>query len=243
MKVGPNFHLPRGPVISLEQMENTLNRLTGELVENSPFFKAWTKVHVDREVSWKFLASFDSLVKSFPVLIAAGTARMEDEFSRTVLAVNLFQECGEGDATRTHHAIYRKFLSTAGINVSDLFENDFAAEWRRQLSDYIRNVKSVGSVIGALAAGEFLAQPALGRIYPLLKDHYPHADQEYFTKHLNLEAEHVREITELIARQASGNKEWDEVLAGFKFGLSVWETYFNQLALFLVGKRSGVGVD
>ncbi len=94
-----------------------------------------------------------------------------------------------------------------------------------------------------MAAGEFLAQPALGHIYPLLKAHYPQADQEYFTKHLDLEAEHVREVTELISRQASGDKEWDAVLEGFQYGLSVWGTYFDQLALFLAEKRSSAGAD
>jgi pyrroloquinoline quinone (PQQ) biosynthesis protein C len=210
----------------------TLSQLVEELVVRSPFFRTWKPDLVDIAISKKFLISFDSLVKSFPSLIAAGTARMTDEESRTVLAVNLYQECGEGDTTRTHHAIYRKFLATAGIDVSNIQENDFARDWRNRLFDYINQTGTVGEAIGALAAGEFLAQPALGRIYPLLKAHYPQADQEYFTKHLELETEHVREITDLIFRQDGG-----QVLSGFTFGLSVWETYFNHLALFTAEKQ------
>jgi pyrroloquinoline quinone (PQQ) biosynthesis protein C len=219
-----------------KDITNTLNGLVEGLVENSPFFLSWKPDLVDLAISRKFLVSFDSLVKTFPALIAAGTARMTDEESRTVLAVNLYQECGEGDITRTHHAIYRKFLATAGINVSNIRENDFARNWRNRLSEYINKTGSIGEAIGALAAGEFLAQPALGRIYAILKAHYPQADQEYFTKHLELETEHVREITELISKQNSG-----EVLSGFKFGLSIWEAYFNQLTEFICGKQSVVG--
>ena len=221
---------------SEKDITNTLNKLVEALVVNSPFFHSWKPDLVEIAISKKFLVSFDSLVKSFPALIAAGAARMTDEESRTVLAVNLYQECGEGDITRTHHAIYRKFLATAGIEASNIKENDFARDWRNRLSGYINQTGSVGEVIGALAAGEFLAQPALGRIYPMLKAHYPKADQEYFTKHLELETEHVREITGLISRQ-----DGREVLSGFKFGLSVWETYFNQLAEFIVEKESVVG--
>ena len=157
---------------------------------------------------------------------------MEDEESRAVLAVNLYQECGEGDVTRTHHAIYRKFLSTAGIDASAITENTFAAEWRNRLFEYLQKAPT-GAVIGALAAGEFLAQPALGRIYPILKNHYPEADQEYFTKHLDLETEHVEEITAIIARQSEADGGTEEVLEGFKFGLTVWEAYFDKLTKHL----------
>ena len=218
------------------KISDTLSQLVEELVERSPFFRSWKPDIVDLAISRKFLLSFDSLVKSFPALIAAGAARMTDEESRTVLAVNLYQECGEGDITRTHHAIYRKFLATAGIDVSSIQENDFARDWRNRLSEYINKTASVGEAIGALAAGEFLAQPALGRIYPILKAHYLQADQEYFTKHLELETEHVREITVLISRQDDR-----EVLSGFKVGLSEWETYFDQLAEFICEKQSVVG--
>ncbi len=123
-------------------------------------------------MSEKFLVTFDAR-KSFPALIAAGTARTTNEEARTVLAVNLYQECGEGDLGRTHYAIYRKFLLTAGIDLSSITENGFASEWRIRLSDYIKNAESPGAVLGALAAGEYLAQPALTRIYSVLKPHFP----------------------------------------------------------------------
>ncbi len=213
-----------------EEIKNTLNRLIDEFVDQSPFFKFWKSGNVDAGISKRFLGSFDALVKSFPSLIAAGASRMKDEESRMVLAVNLYQECGEGDVQRTHYAIYRKFLATAGINLSSITENGFASEWRDSLSEYLQTANT-GAVLGALAAGEFLAQPALGRIYPILKNHFPDADQEYFTQHLDLETEHVEEITALIARQEGG---FEEVVEGFKFGLSAWGAYFESLTEYLI---------
>src|SRR5579883_3100297 len=156
-------------MVQKTEIVTTLNALIDDFMGRSSFFKFWTPEKVRPSVSKRFLVSFDGLVKSFPSLIAQGASRMEDEISRTVLAVNLFQECGEGDVTRTHHAIYRKFLATAGIELSTITENDFAVEWRNRLSGYLQN-SSVNAALGALAAGEFLAQPALGRIYPILKD-------------------------------------------------------------------------
>lgn len=211
-----------------------LDRLTDELIERSPFFQFWASSSLDAATAKKFLLSFDPLVKSFPSLIAAGASRMEDETARTVLAVNLYQECGEGDITRSHHAIYRKFLSTAGIDTTSLRESPFAEQWRTRLLDYLQQAET-GSVLGALAAGEFLAQPALGRLYPALKGFYPGADQEYFTKHLELETEHVEEITGIILRHAEANGGAESILAGFRFGLSVWETYFEHLSYHLAG--------
>jgi pyrroloquinoline quinone (PQQ) biosynthesis protein C len=184
----------------------------------------------------KFLATFDSLVKSFPGLIAAGAARMEDEESRATLAVNLYQECGEGDATRSHHAIYRKFLATAGIQVSAIEEQAFTAEWREKLTEYIQ-VSEPQAVLGALAAGEFLAQPVLTKTFSVIQPLYPNADTEYFTYHLQLEENHVQEITETIVKSVGNSGGFEEIVAGFKFGLSVWENYFGHLTEFIAEKQ------
>lgn len=216
------------------QIQNSLTQLVDDFISRSSFFAYWKPVNIGPDVSKRFLVSFDALVRSFPALIALGAARMEDEESRVVLAVNLFQESGEGDMSRTHHAIYRKFLTTSGIALSDIEENGFATEWRNRLAEYLQSTPT-GAVIGALAAGEFLAQPALSRIYPILQNHYPQADQEYFTKHLTLETEHVEEITTIISRQNGG---FGEVVEGFKYGLSVWGTYFDKLTEHLNQKTS-----
>ncbi len=220
-------------MISEEKIKHDLDGLIETFMKNCPFFVIWKEGLIDRTMCGKFLVTFDALVKSFPALIAAGAARMTDEESRSVLAVNLYQECGEGDTRRTHYAIYRKFLSTAGIDLSTISENDFASEWRTCLSNYIKNAESAGTVLGALAAGEYLAQPALTHIYKVLKPHYPGADQEYFEKHLVLEEDHVKEITMIMVKEAETNGGWEELLSGFKFGLSVWGNYFNHLTEFI----------
>src|ERR1700693_1423914 len=119
-----------------QEIRNTLEGLIAKFIQGSPFFRFWKADRVDSALSESFLVSFDSLVKSFPSLIAAGASRMEDEITRTVLAVNLYQECGEGDANRTHHAIYRKFLATAGIRLISASENFFAVDWRTDLFEY-----------------------------------------------------------------------------------------------------------
>ena len=132
-----------------------LNDLVDRFIATCPFFLKWNKGSIDRVMSERFLGTFDFLVKSFPALIAAGISRMEDEGCRTVLAVNLFQECGEGDVKRTHHAIFRNFLATAGIPLLNESQGSFAVEWRRRLQDYILEAESPAAILGVLAAGEF----------------------------------------------------------------------------------------
>ncbi len=211
------------------QILEAFNARVSDFIGRSPFFRSWREGGISPAVSGKFLVSFDCLVKSFPSLIAAGAARMEDEVARTVLAVNLYQECGEGDVARTHHAIYRKFLVTAGLPLPDGPGDGFALEWKADLLGHIASAPGPGALLGVLASGEFLAQPALTRLYSVLKPHYPRADQEYFTRHLVLETEHVREITSIIAPHAQTPGGWREVQSGFQSGLSAWETYFNRL--------------
>ena len=225
-------------MVSESKIKRDLNALVDNLVQKSPFLRLWSGGGMEAAMGEKFLLTFNSLVRSFPSLIAAGAARARDEKTRTVLAVNLYQECGEGDVSRTHHAVYRKYLSSVGLDASREPEEAFALQWRADLLDYITGTAKAPAALGALAAGEFLAQPVLSRIYPILQSLYPNADQEYFTKHLDLETEHVQEITELLADQVSDEKEWNEVVDGFKFGLSVWESYFANLAEFLTQDKA-----
>ncbi len=226
-------------MISEVELRNELNAMIDSFLEDCPFFLSWKKGSIDRTLSGKFLATFDTLVKSFPELIAAGASRMTDEEARTVLAVNLYQECGEGNVQRTHYAIYRKFLSTTGLDLSSVTENGFAEEWRTKMKGYIQDTGCVGAVLGALAAGEYLAQPALTRIYSVLKPLFPGADPEYFEKHLVLEEDHVREITGMMVKEAEKNDGLEAVLSGFKFGLSVWGEYFGHLAEFVTSAKKG----
>jgi len=48
-----------------------------------------------------------------------------------------------------------------------------------------------------------------------------------------LETDHVREITTILARESKDENGWENVLSGFKLGLSAWESYFNHLTEFM----------
>lgn len=204
--------------------------LIDESIERSSFFQTWRPENVTGVEATRFLATFDALVRSFPGLIACGAARATDADARTVLAVNLYQECGEGNLQRTHHAIFRKFLATASVDPATAPAQTFTDDWRESLLEYIGRNPSPLSALGALAAGEFLAQPVLSRIFDVIGPMYPEADVEYFTTHLDLEVEHVREVAGLLARQVGAGGSVPAVEDGFRFGLMTWVNYFDRLS-------------
>lgn len=216
-----------------QEFFDKFNQSVEALIERSPFFNQWKPGKVDLAVANKFLSNFNVLVGCFPGLIALGVARAEDEDMRAVLAVNLHQECGEGDVSRTHHAIYRKFLSTAGVDPSNAPPESFTSEWRSSLRGYINGATSSPAALGALATGEFLAPPGLSLIFDVIKPLYPSADIEYFTTHLALEVEHIEEIAMLLARQVERGAKPAEVIEGFEFGIDTWEKYFQKLHNYL----------
>jgi pyrroloquinoline quinone (PQQ) biosynthesis protein C len=207
-------------------------------LESSPFFAAWKPENVNFEVAKKFLANFNTLVGNFPGLIALGCARADDEDTRTVLAINLFQECGEGNVQRTHHSIYRKFLKTAGVDPSKAPPETFTNEWRTSLRNYLMQAPNALCALGALATGEFMAPAGLTRIFCVIKPLFPQADIEYFTTHLALETEHVQEMAELLGRQVERGASTEDAISGFQFGMKTWETYFNSLNDYLFAERN-----
>jgi len=136
-----------------ERLLNTFRVGVEDCIRRSPFFRAWVPHLVDARVAGRFLAAFDGLVRTFPKMIALGAARAEDEDTRTILATNLYQECGEGDVRRTHHAIFRNFLATAGVDPEEGEQQPFTNNWRTSLLQYIETSRSVTAAVGALAAG------------------------------------------------------------------------------------------
>jgi pyrroloquinoline quinone (PQQ) biosynthesis protein C len=192
----------------------------------------------------RFISSFDALVLSFPTLIALGIAKTDDEDARAVLAANLYQECGEGDATRTHHAIFRKFVSTIDLEFSLLSCSTSAEKWRSSMRQAILESGCSLEALAVLAAGEFLAQPALTQIFSVIRKLYPGADVEYFTSHLELETEHVREITALLYRQVDRGGSEDTAIAGFAKGLAVWNLFFDEMhTLLFTNAQDSAGTD
>lgn len=211
-----------------DEMSVTFSRRVMELIDRSAFFQRWSPDTVSDAVARVFLTEFEGLVSSFPQLLALGIARSTDTDTRTVLAVNLYQECGEGDPARTHHAIYRKFMDSVGLP-APVAISPLAARWRESLHDYLLSTEDESDALGAIAAGEFLARPALSQIYRPVERLFPGADTEYFTRHLDLEAEHERDILELIDRIGRRYRCAGDILRGFTRALTAWEEYFSEL--------------
>jgi hypothetical protein len=218
-----------GQMPELDAITETFCWRAEQSIGHSPFFRDWQRGRVDRAEAAKFLEAFDQLVQYFPKLIALGASRADDEATRGVLAENLFQECGSGDVRRTHHAIFRKFLATAGVAPLQSRPLSFSRSWQVGLTRSIEQAPNPMRAVSILAAGEFLAQPALSRIFDVLEPLFPGTDVEYFTTHLALETDHMREIAALISHQIECGGVFDEAVKGFDVGLHHWERYFNEL--------------
>ncbi len=216
-----------------------------DFFRESSFFNSWTINRVTLPIAAKFIGSFDSLVLSFPSIIALGVAGTDDEDTRVVLATNLYQECGQGDVSRTHHAIFQKFVSSAQIECKSHEFPSCAEQWRSSMREYILDSECYLRALGAMAAGEFLAQPALSRIFSVIERLYPTADVEYFTSHLELETEHVREIAALLSRQIERGANESDAVVGFNDGLAIWRVFFESMSgsLFADAQAPHVGAS
>jgi hypothetical protein len=205
-------------------------RLVNDCIENSRLFRAWRPETVDRALATRFLVNYDQLVRRFPSLIALGAARTLDEEARAVLALNLYQECGEGDLHRSHHAIFRKFLATAGIGLTESKPETSAKNWYNNFHQYINETPSPLAAFGAIAAGEYLAQPALGQLYSVIEPLFPGADVEYFTTHLAQEVDHIEDITQLLVNQVERGGAAEEIMEGFDKAIEIWRDYFEEVS-------------
>lgn len=204
---------------------------TQAFVTEHPFFVHLRSGAMHGEEARRFIQAFEHLVGRFPAVVERAGERAGAAPIRAILAENLDDERGNGDPSRSHHQIFRLFLSSNEVPLLDEEPRPMADGWQRRLIWLLDEADGDGEVLGLLAAEEFLAIPCLSRMYEVIAQHYPGGDHEYFTTHLALEEEHMTELLE--AMQTLERADLRRVMPGFHRAMRAWERYFDEMLAWL----------
>jgi pyrroloquinoline quinone (PQQ) biosynthesis protein C len=134
------------------------------------------------------------------------------------LAKVLVNEYGEGSDGLDHTALYRRFLTTAGVRPNEEFENELCPEAFEFVHEHLRICREEPFLVGlgALGPGHEWAIPKMfSHLIPgLRRARFEESEILYFTLHCEQDLDHGAWMTEVLAEQARTHEQQEQVRRG-----------------------------
>src|SRR5262249_17173140 len=102
--------------------------------------------------------------REFSRYLAKALAVCQHEEARVVIAENLWEELGEGDAKRAHPVLFRRFTRAIGIDDARLEQIPAEPETKALIDTYLSFPDKYG-VLGALGAICYASEGIVGALY------------------------------------------------------------------------------
>ena len=141
--------------------------------------------------------------REFSPLLARILAACPDEEVRVVIGENLFEELGEGDPSKTHVEMFRKF--TRGLGLDDAALDAIPAEPEtRRLVDVYLSLSDRYGYLPALAAVCFASEGIVSTLYARLQNGIENAvsltpdDLIFFDLHIKTDTGHAAALIEVL---------------------------------------------
>jgi len=220
--------------------QNRLQDRMLEIVRNHPaihndFLTRFSEGRVTEAEFNAFATEFFHFSRTFPAILANLLVNTADEDEAFELTKVLTSELGDGDPSRRHELLYRKFLRSVGINPHELMSRPVKPSTKSYLDGLWRlyGGRDHAKALGASFGLENMAIPMWDQLLPGLRlvkaGRIPPMDLEYFTFHRELESQHeeaMEEVTSIVGRDAAREKSFEsgirealDLLHGFWVGL------------------------
>ncbi len=202
---------------------------------HNDFLTRFSRGEVTEKEFDSFAREFFHFSRTFPAILANLLVNTADEDEALELTKVLTSELGDGDPTRRHELLFRKFLRSIGIDPHTVVSDPVRPSTNAYLNGLWKlyggrdHVKALGASFGL----ENMAIPMWDQLLPGLRivkeKRLPNMDIEYFTFHRELESTHedaMEEVTAIVGKDPASEKSFEsgirealDVLHGFWVGL------------------------
>ena len=158
----------------------------------------------DRDL-YEFAYEFYNFARFFPKILVAQLVNTEDESVADELTRVLYSELGDGHPEHRHELLYRRFLRSIGITVSEALTLPMLPSTKAYING-MEDLYGSGNHHQALGASFGLENMAItmwDHLIPGLliikESRFPDLDLAYFTFHRDLEATHEQAMEKAVA--------------------------------------------
>ena len=177
-------------------MNQYLDQIDADIAEKNllkhPFYLAWTRGELSREVLADYARQYYHHVAAFPTYLSAAHARCDDQATRKELLNNLIDEEA---GSPNHPDLWLKFAEGLGVSALNVRQSEKRPE-TKSLIDAFRSVCRDGSTaegLAALYAYESQIPAICESKIEGLKKYYGFSNPvnyQYFTVHIEADREH-----------------------------------------------------
>ncbi|MDV3277406.1 MAG: iron-containing redox enzyme family protein [Nitrososphaerales archaeon] len=203
---------------------------------HNDFLTRFSEAKVSDTEFKQFATEFFHFSRTFPAILANLLVNTPDEAEAFELTKVLTSELGDGDPSKRHELLFRRFLASVGIDSRQVITKPMKPTTKAYLdglwelyggSDHAR-------ALGASFGLENMAIPMWDQLIPGLsqikKRKIPQMDMEYFTFHRELETQHedaMEEVAEIVGNDPAVQKSFE---SGIREALGLLHGFWTGLA-------------
>jgi pyrroloquinoline quinone (PQQ) biosynthesis protein C len=164
--------------------DEVLNGARTHRVFSHPFVASFAQ-SCSRELASFVLTTFYQLVSPFTGLLCALGGRAPNIESRFVLMDNIYEEMGCGDLASAHLNLYRKMLSSVGVDAAAAERVPLLPSIKR-INDHLREVvdgRPFSVACALLASSEATIPSTFPALAQGARNAFPGIDQSFFDRH------------------------------------------------------------
>lgn len=198
---------------------------------NNSLLKECTNGSFNKEDFKIIFSQYYHYSKQFTKLLAVGLLKCDDDYHRSLLSENLWEERGEKDPKKRHSEIYRKFLTkTLGVNLNETKYEPYAELFFKNYMELCL----VSEPSECIAILSFATEGIVSRLYEifrtgLLKAGVTYEDLEFFNIHIECDDDHALTLEKIMLSYHEEEGWAERCQRAIKKGLDLRNKFFSDI--------------
>ncbi|HSE96856.1 MAG TPA: iron-containing redox enzyme family protein [Blastocatellia bacterium] len=218
------------PDLAHQQFIDDLFTIMREEAFRDPFFDAVRAGEMSRAGVRAWVLQASIVVRQFTRFISAIHSNCPHRDAQQLLAENLWEEHGRGNAERDHYSLIRRLARSLGATDREIDEAVPIAETAEYIDHCMRVTRDESFIVGMTAIGigiEYYMPVFFGSLAEALCSRYgvERADAEYLLVHVGEDESHAKRSMEIVEKYADTREERDRACHALREMLRVKRRY------------------
>jgi pyrroloquinoline quinone (PQQ) biosynthesis protein C len=197
-------------------------------VTEHPFFGFINRTKLEKGAVSAFLGQYWYPLHFFPTFLSRLVANAPTTEVKAVVSRILWQELGQGEAARSHEALYIETMEAAGLDRRDFVDVPPLPSTRALVEGYARASQGYLPALGWLYGTEVNDLAIVVGLGRAVRQISTHKELPWVTVHAREEPSHVKDASQ-VAGQSFTQDEHAAIAAAAEESWRLWAAFFTEL--------------
>lgn len=212
-------------------MSELKNRMDTHPIWSNRLLKACELGHLTKEDYKILFEQYFVYSKNFTRYLCALMANMEDDYHRSQLSENIWEEGGGEDLEKRHSELFRQFLINGlGVNIDEIKFKDFSIQFMNQYLEYcIKKPALEGSAFLSLGTEAIVSRLYSVFLKGMSKVEIDPKYLHFFELHVDCDDEHAETLEEIVLSFSNETNFKERCLEALNMALDLRNQFFDSL--------------